>query len=69
LTLSGRQPGSRRGATLEERADETQEVAEKLADACQQVPEVPQEVDDGIHADLIAQKVSDGNLAQVLMAP
>jgi hypothetical protein len=35
---------------------------EKLPDACQQVPEVPQEVDDGTHAALIARKVSDGNL-------
>jgi hypothetical protein len=35
---------------------------ENLADTCQQVPEVQQEVDDDIHAALIARKASDGNL-------
>ena len=37
-------------------------IAEQRAEASRRVPEVLQEVDDGIHADLIARKVSDGNL-------
>jgi len=36
-------------------------LTEKLADAFQRVPEVPEEVDDGIHEDLIAEEASDGN--------
>jgi hypothetical protein len=62
LTLSSQQPGGQRGATPEERVDETQEVTQKLADTCQSVPEAPEEVDDGIHAVLIARKASDGNM-------
>jgi len=49
-------------AGLEERADETQKVTEKLPDACQQVPEVQEEVDDGIHADLVWSQNSIGGL-------
>jgi len=45
----------------EERADERQEVTEHLADACRQVPEVLEEVEDGIHAALIPEEASDGN--------
>ena len=37
-------------------------ITEKLADACQQVPEVLEQIQDGIHASLIARKASDGNL-------
>jgi hypothetical protein len=38
-------------------------VAKHLADASRRVPEVPEEVDDGIHAALIAEEASDGNLS------
>jgi hypothetical protein len=62
LALSGQQPGSQRGATPEEHADETQEVPKQFAETSQGVPEVPEEVDDGIHAPLIADEASDGNL-------
>jgi hypothetical protein len=36
-------------------------LTEQLADASHRVPEVPEEVDDGIHAALIADEASDGN--------
>jgi len=51
-----------RCASLKEHADETQEVAEQLGDASKTVPRVPKEVEDGIHAALIAEESSDGNL-------
>ena len=38
-------------------------LAEQFAEASQCVPEVPEEVGDGIHAALIAENSSDGNLA------
>jgi hypothetical protein len=57
----GEQPGSQGCPGAEEHADETQEVTEHLADACRQVPEVLEEVEDGIHADLIAEEAADGN--------
>jgi hypothetical protein len=38
-------------------------VAEQLADASKIVSKPPEEVDDSIHATLIAGKVSGGNLA------
>jgi len=38
-------------------------IPKQFADASQRVPEVPEEVDDGIHAALIAEEASDGNLA------
>lgn len=53
-------PGRRGRAGLEERHEETQEVTEKLADARRQVLEVPEEIDDAIHAALIAEEASDG---------
>ncbi|MBC8373309.1 MAG: hypothetical protein H8E53_06935 [Planctomycetes bacterium] len=62
MALCGYQSG-RQGCTgLEERTDETQDVTEKLADACHRVPEVPEEVDNGIHAALIADQASKCNL-------
>ena len=48
--------------TPKEHADETQEISKQFADASQGVPEVPQEVDDGIHATLIADETSDSNM-------
>jgi len=36
-------------------------VTKKFAETSQGIPEVPEEVDDGIHAALIARKASDGN--------
>ena len=63
LALCGQQPGGQGRAALEEHADETQEVTEQLADASKTVPKVPEEVEDGIHAALIAEEASDGNLA------
>jgi len=51
-----------RGATPEEHADETQEVSKQFTDAPQGVPEVPEEVDDRIHAPLIAEEASESNL-------
>jgi hypothetical protein len=61
LALCGEETGGQGYAGVEEHAGETQEVTEQFADACQQVPEVPEEVDDGIHAALIAEEASDGN--------
>jgi hypothetical protein len=58
----GKCRAARQGTTPEEDADETREVTEHLTDACQQVPEVLEEVDDGIHSHLIAEESSDGNL-------
>ena len=40
-----------------------QEVTEKFADASDRVPEVPEEVEDGIHVAPIPRKASDGNLS------
>ena len=37
-------------------------VAEQFGDASQGVPEVPDEVDDGLHAAPIAEETSEGNL-------
>jgi hypothetical protein len=33
----------------------------QFPDVCQQVPDVPEEVDEGIHSPLIAKDASDGN--------
>ena len=37
-------------------------VTKQFADTSQGVPEVPEEVDDGIHTPLIADEASEGNL-------
>ena len=58
-----RRNGSQGRVSLEEHADETQKVTEKLADASDRVPEVPEEVEDGIHVAPIPRKASDGNLS------
>ena len=56
-----REPFGQGYAALEERAGETQEIAGHLADASKTVPKVPEEVEDGIHAALIAGIASGGN--------
>ncbi len=54
-------PGSHRGPTPEEHADETQLVTKQLANASQGDPEVPDEVEDAVHAALIAETALTDN--------
>jgi hypothetical protein len=62
LALGGEQPSGQRCTGAKEDAYETQEVAEQFGDASQGVPEVPEEVDAGVHAPLITEGASDGNM-------
>jgi hypothetical protein len=55
------QPGGQRGPTPEEHADETQQVTKQLANASQGDPEVPDEVEDAVHAALIAETALTDN--------
>ena len=54
--------GGQGRAGAEEHADETQEVTEQFADASKAVPKVPEEVEVGIHAALIAEMTLDRNV-------
>ena len=63
LTLGSNELGAQGRAAPKEHADETEEVTGQFAEASQHVPEVPEEVDDGIHAASIPRKASDGNFA------
>jgi hypothetical protein len=62
LTFGSNELGTQGRAALEERADETQEIAEQFADASQGSPQVPEGVDNDIHAVLIAEETPNGNL-------
>jgi hypothetical protein len=53
--------------TLTEIAQQLAVDPEQLADASQGAPQVPQEIADGLHAPLLAEEASAGNLPQVLM--
>ncbi len=62
LALSGQQSSSQPCTGAKDDADETQEVSRQLTDASQGVPEVPEQVDDSIHAPLIADEACNDNL-------
>jgi len=61
--VSGHQPSGQGRAGAEEHADEAQQVAEQFDDASQCVPQVPEEIDDGVHTPLIAEEASEDNRA------
>jgi hypothetical protein len=62
LALRSEQPGGQGCTGAKEHAGESQEVTEQLADATKTIPKVPQEVEGGTHATMMAKGADDGNL-------
>ena len=62
LARSSQQPTGQRCTGAKEDADETKQIAEQLNDASQGAPEAQEEAEDSIHAALIAEEASEGNL-------